>query len=838
MSSLAQLLLDAQSADSQVRTVAQAALDSAQLETPANFLVDLAREVGNEATSKTARLLAALTIKNTLKNATHRPHLEHLWPTIDPAFKSQIRSFTLSTLASLDKDIRNAAAQAVSAIAVLDIPLNSWPEILSILVTNAGNSNPSYKQASIITLGYICEELNRNHLAKQQSDQILTAIADNLSADMVDLEIKVDALKALSYALKFAGPNFENDQERQFLVGLLCAAGQSQDIRLRILAFQALCEIALLYYDYIGPNLPEIWSTTFNAITRDEESVAVLAIEFWNSVADIEKDRETLGQLPSKHFISQAASTLLPLLLTGISKYHERDEDEWTLRKSSATNLTLLAQLTRDAVVDPCMEFVTQYIVSKDWKEKASAALVFGSILEGPSEQKMGRLVIMGVDAMLGLLCDPVENVRVVAAWVIGRICDLYYSIVTERAVFNRIISSLLQSLKDVQRVAMLVCWSFISLLERSEPGKLFEGAEFEAVMNGLIETTQRNVLREGTDLQLAAFSAISSLIEKSSATTLSQIERRIPDFLSLLHASLSRPNTDTLQSFMCSALQAACARIPAVMFTPERVAGVVDGILELFHARQVVVEEGLQALGALAQNIEGGFDPYLSKIGPFVIWSLKRQDESSVCKAGTMCVGDLARALGPKIIPFLPELVPMLLSNLEKGTVSTDVKIQSVASLADLASNSGAAFLEYLPTVWTYIDQAAAASVSQVHEADNPDLWEYLIELRESILQFYVGLLQGLSEAKSADHISSHIPKIVDFALYSTQENFKPTVDMFVTSLGLIGDIVSAYGDNVMPIVRAPVVLQFVDRAVQMRDMRVAEAAEMAKTAVLGKNR
>ena len=163
MSSLAQL--DAQSADSQVRTAAQAALDSAQLETPAKFLVDLAREVGSEAALKTVRLLAALTIKNTLKNATHRPHLEHLWPTIDPASKSQIRSLTLSTLASLDRDIRNAAAQAVSAVAVLDLPLHSWPEILSILVT--------IQAASIITLGYICQELDRSHLAKQQSDQPL-----------------------------------------------------------------------------------------------------------------------------------------------------------------------------------------------------------------------------------------------------------------------------------------------------------------------------------------------------------------------------------------------------------------------------------------------------------------------------------------------------------------------------------------------------------------------------------------------------------------------------------------------------------------------------------------
>ena len=134
-------------------------------------------------------------------------------------------------------------------------------------------------------------------------------------------------------------------------------------------------------------------------------------------------------------------------------------------------------------------------------------------------------------------------------------------------------------------------------------------------------------------------------------------------------------------------------------------------------------------------------------------------------------------------------------------------------------------------------IDQAAA-SVSQVCEADNPDLWEYLIDLRESILQFYVGLLQGLIEAKSANQISVHIPKIVDFAVYATQESFKPTVDMLLTSLGLIGDIVSAYRENVRLIVEARLVLQFLERTSSMQDARVNEAAKFAKTALLGKSR
>ena len=65
-------------------------------------------------------------------------------------------------LASAQAKARHTAAQAVAAIATIDLPHNQWPELIQGLVNNVTNTNNAYvKQSSLEALGYICEEIVR-----------------------------------------------------------------------------------------------------------------------------------------------------------------------------------------------------------------------------------------------------------------------------------------------------------------------------------------------------------------------------------------------------------------------------------------------------------------------------------------------------------------------------------------------------------------------------------------------------------------------------------------------------------------------------------------------------
>ena len=111
------------------------------------------------------------------------------------------------------------------------------------------------------------------------------------------------------------------------------------------------------------------------------------------------------------------------------------------------------------------------------------------------------------------------------------------------------------------------------------------------------------------------------------------------------------------------------------------------------------------------------------------------------------MALGDLARALGSVMTPFLYEIIPPLLENLKNPEINTDIKVQSICTLGDLAGATKEKFMDYMNEVIGFIDSAAGASLQQIEAEKDPEMFEYCLALREAILEFYVGLIQGLIE-------------------------------------------------------------------------------------------
>ena len=58
----------------------------------------------------------------------------------------------------------------------------------------------------------------------------------------------------------------------------------------------------------------------------------------------------------------------------------------------------------------------------EDWRYREAATFAFGSILEGPSAEKLVQLVNMGLVFFLNALKDPNSQVRHTTAWTIGRL--------------------------------------------------------------------------------------------------------------------------------------------------------------------------------------------------------------------------------------------------------------------------------------------------------------------------------------------------------------------------------------------------------------------------------
>ena len=159
------------------------------------------------------------------------------------------------------------------------------------LVTNVGEGELNLKQASLTTIGYICESddsVLRESLV-QHSNAILTAVVAGARKEEDSLDVRNAAITALSDCLEFVRTNFENEGERNYIMQVVCEATQSGDSRIEAGAYGCLNRIMGLYYDKMKFYMEKaLYGLTIVGMKNEEEDVAKLAVEFWCTVCEEE----------------------------------------------------------------------------------------------------------------------------------------------------------------------------------------------------------------------------------------------------------------------------------------------------------------------------------------------------------------------------------------------------------------------------------------------------------------------------------------------------------------------------------------------------------------------
>ncbi|KAE8722463.1 Importin subunit beta-1 [Hibiscus syriacus] len=393
-----QVLLNAQSIDGAVRKNAEESLKQFQEQNLPGFLLVLSGELVNEEKPVETRKLAGLILKNALdaKDQQRKVELVQRWLLLDGNAKSQIKSGLLKTLSSPVSDARSTASQVIAKVAGIELPHKQWPELIGSLLSNVHQLPAQAKQATLETLGYLCEEVSPDVIDQDQVNKILTAVVQGMSASEGNIDVRLAATRALYNALGFAQANFSNDMERDYLMRVVCEATQSPDVRIRQAAFECLVSISSTYYDKLVPYIQDIFSITAKAVREDEEPVALQAVEFWSSICDEEIDiLEEYGgdftgdsNIPCFYFIKQAIPALVPMLLETLLKQEEgqdQDEGAWNIAMAGGTCLGLVAKTVGDDIVPLVVPFIEENITKPDWRQREAATYAFGLREVGPS---------------------------------------------------------------------------------------------------------------------------------------------------------------------------------------------------------------------------------------------------------------------------------------------------------------------------------------------------------------------------------------------------------------------------------------------------------------------
>lgn len=128
---------------------------------------------------------------------------------------------------------------------------------------------------------------------------------------------------------------------------------------------------------------------------------------------DLAQSGQPAGGRVSLNLIQQALPHLVPLLTVTLTKRQSEDDDDtWNLAMAAGTCLALVAQVVGDACVDLVLQFVNGNFTNQDWKYREAAVLAYGSIMEGPTSEKMRPMVEQSLSHLVMALQDPSVAVR------------------------------------------------------------------------------------------------------------------------------------------------------------------------------------------------------------------------------------------------------------------------------------------------------------------------------------------------------------------------------------------------------------------------------------------
>jgi importin subunit beta-1 len=292
------------------------------------------------------------------------------------------------------------------------------------------------------------------------------------------------------------------------------------------------------------------------------------------------------------------------------------------------------------------------------------------------------------------------------------------------------------------------------------------------------------------------------------------------------------RHQFNDLQSLLCATLQSVLRKVDA-KDAPQISDAIMTALLTMFSSSSGKVggvqEDALMAVSTLVDLLGEGFLKYMDAFKQYLYMGLKNHQEYQVCCTAVGLAGDISRGLKNKIMPYCDEIMTLLLENLSNPTIHRNVKPQILSVFGDMALSIGPDFKKYLNVVLQMLSHATLVQVDQ----NDYDMIDYLNELRESVLEAYTGIIQGLKGVDKTPNeainiMQPHVAFIVGYIVQIAKDTDLSDSNIAIAA-GLIGDLCSAFGPPLLPLMEDPHIQHLLTEGKNSRTGRTKTLANWA---------
>ena len=124
---------------------------------------------------------------------------------------------------------------------------------------------------------------------------------------------------------------------------------------------------------------------------------------------------------------------------------------------------------------------------------------------------------------------------------------------------------------------------------------------------------------------------------------------------------------------------------------------------------------------------------------GQYIYNALEQEADEDVTRVAIGLVIDITDGLREQVSQYLSSLVPHMLNVLRNDKRKQDTKLAAIQSIASVSCYAAQSFCQYyMVDFLTLLQQAAEVSVKDAEFQNDPDVLEYLVELRASLIEAY----------------------------------------------------------------------------------------------------
>ncbi|TIB97245.1 ARM repeat-containing protein [Wallemia mellicola] len=400
------------------------------------------------------RQLAAVELRKRVGNSNG-----NLWKNCPQDIRTSIKSRLLEVILVENSNlVRHSCARVISAIAEIELPLNTWPDLLGYLTQASTSANAAHREIGIFVLYALLETIIEGFESHLPS---LFALFAKSITDPESLEVRVTTLKALGKVAEYIDIDDKNDiktfqgliEPMVVVLQQALEAGHEDSVKAGFDVFETMLIIEAPLLSKAIPDLVQFFLTSASNSNYDD-SLRVMCLNCLLWTVKYKKSKiQSLGL---------AKPILERLLPIGAEEDPDDIDEDSPSRLSFRVLDTLATSLPPSQVFPPLYQQLREYMTSPQAPLRKSAMMAFGVTVEGCSEFIRPHIDELWPFIDAGLQ-DAEPIVRKAACVALGCVCDMLGDEAAER---HGVLLPLVFNLMNDEATQRPACTALDALLE------------------------------------------------------------------------------------------------------------------------------------------------------------------------------------------------------------------------------------------------------------------------------------------------------------------------------------------------------------------------------------